>query len=139
MRFGKWIAIAAVAGMTFACNSERHDAAVNQAVMAKLSEDPQLARNSVNVETQHGHVTLTGQVMTEDQRQIAAQRAQEVSGVKQVTNHIQVAVSSPPPSATAPDNVAPPSSGSNETPESGTPESGADNEPNGGAPGSEQE
>jgi len=101
MRFGKWIAIAAVAGMTFACNSERHDAAVNQAVMAKLSEDPQLARNSVNVETQHGHVTLTGQVMTEDQRQIAAQRAQEVSGVKQVTNHIQVAVSSPPPSATA--------------------------------------
>jgi hypothetical protein len=134
MRFGKWIAVAAVAGMALACNAERHDAAVNQAVMAKISEDPQLARNSVNVETEHGHVTLTGEVMTEDQRQIAAQRAQEVKGVKAVTNNIQIAVSSPPPSTTAPENPTPPSAESPNMPPS---EPG--NEPSSDEPDSEKE
>ena len=106
MHIGRCISIAAIAGLALACNAERHDAAVNQAVMAKLSEDPQLAQNAVNVETDHGHVTLTGQVISEDQRQTAEKRAQEVTGVKDVTNHIEIAVSSPPASSDAP---APPS------------------------------
>jgi BON domain-containing protein len=137
MRFKKTFALVAVAGLTLACNSERRDAALNQEVMAKLSEDPQLARNAVNVETEHGNVTLTGEVMTEDQRRIAAERAQEVKGVRQVTNKLELAVSSPAPAtpdaSTPPEVPAPPSAsapppepnpGPSDTPDAGdsTPE-----------------
>ncbi|HXZ85224.1 MAG TPA: BON domain-containing protein [Myxococcota bacterium] len=112
MRIAAVIAVVAIAGLALACDSERRDAAVNQAVMAKISEDPQLAQSSVSVKTEHGHVTLTGQVMTEDQRQIATERAQEVKGVTSVTNDLEIAVSSPPPtppprSATVPESPAP--------------------------------
>jgi BON domain-containing protein len=105
MQRTKWIACASVLALALACNSQRRDAAVNQEVMASLSTEPQLQRDSVQVETQNGHVTLSGQVLTEDQRQLAQDRAQSVKGVKSVTNNLEIAVSSPPPSVPS---VAPP-------------------------------
>ena len=109
MSFGKILALVAAAGLTAACNSERHDATVNQAVMARLSEQPELGRQAVQVETKNGHVTLSGQVLNEDQRQMAEREAQGVSGVKTVTNNLEVSVSSPPPEAAPPSPLPPPS------------------------------
>jgi hypothetical protein len=132
MRLARYfVLLAVVAGLAAACgNPERRDAAVNEAVLAKLSSEPQLANDSVQAETKNGHVYLTGQVLNQAHRQVAEDRAQEVKGVKSVTNSIEIAVSSPPPSAVPPaaappEQLAPPSE---PTPDSGEPESEPEND-----------
>lgn len=108
------LALIACAAVATGCNRERPDATVNAAVLAQLDKEPALAAATVQARTEQGHVYLTGRVTTPDQRKRAEDIADDVKGVKGVTNDIQIDVASPPPTPQA--VPAPPPSGP--TPES---------------------
>ncbi len=90
-------ALLACTGMALGCQREKPDSAVNAAVLARLEREPALAEGQLEVRTEDGHVILSGQVATPEQRRLAEHVADEVSGVRGITNDIQVDVSAPPP------------------------------------------
>jgi BON domain-containing protein len=120
------LALLACAAVATGCNRERPDATVNAAVLAQLDKEPALAAATVQSRTEQGHVYLTGRVTTPDQRKRAEDIADDVKGVKGVTNDIQIDVASPPPTAAPAPPTAPPGGAmtppTTPTPESGTPE-----------------
>src|SRR5258705_4269559 len=90
-------ALLACTGMALGCQREKPDSAVNAAVLARLEREPALAEGQLEVRTEGGHVILSGQVATPEQRRLAEHVADEVSGVRGITNEIQIDVSAPPP------------------------------------------
>jgi len=90
-------ALLACTGMALGCQREKPDSAVNAAVLARLEREPALAEGQLEVRTEDGHVILSGQVATPEQRRLAEHVADEVTGVRGITNDIQVDVSAPPP------------------------------------------
>jgi BON domain-containing protein len=105
------IALLACATVVLGCNRDRPDATVNAAVMAKLDREPSLAGGTVASRTEAGHVYLSGTVPTAEQRRRAQDLADDVTGVKEITNDIQVSTSaapSAPPSTTTPGTMNPP-------------------------------
>ncbi|MBV8307351.1 MAG: BON domain-containing protein [Gammaproteobacteria bacterium] len=83
---------AAFAGCAAApCTSEscKADAKITEAVRAKLKEHSELGGpNTVYVQTRDGIVYLTGQVVTDLQRETAENVANTVPGVQRVVNSI---------------------------------------------------
>jgi hyperosmotically inducible protein len=68
------------------------DAGITASVKAKLADDPMVKARNIDVDVNQGVVTLTGKVQTEAERMRAEQIAQSASGVKSVTNNLEVAV-----------------------------------------------
>ncbi len=110
------LALLACTGMALGCQREKPDSAVNAAVLARLEREPALAEGQLEVRTEGGHVILSGQVATPEQRRLAEHVADEVSGVRGITNDIQIDVSAPPPTP------APRASSPSDTPAPSPPE-----------------
>jgi hypothetical protein len=105
------LALLACTMVASGCNRERPDATVNAAIVAKLDKEPALAGGTVQARTEGGHVYLTGKVPTPEQRRRAEDLADDVKGVKEITNDIQVdigTVPAIPPTTTAPGTMNPP-------------------------------
>lgn len=113
------LALLACAAVAWGCSRERPDATVNAAVLAQIDKEPTLASATVQSRTEQGHVYLTGRVTSAEQRKRAEDIADDVKGVKGVTNDIQVDVAAPPPTGSA---APPPQSAPAQPPSgSGTP------------------
>jgi hyperosmotically inducible periplasmic protein len=67
-----------------------NDLALTNNVRAVFSLSKRLSAYAINVETRDGVVTLSGQVPTEIDKDLAANVAKDVSGVKSVDNQLQV-------------------------------------------------
>jgi hyperosmotically inducible periplasmic protein len=67
-----------------------HDATTTASVKIALAFKPGVRAVDVDVDTNRGTVTLYGEVRSEAERQLAAKVAEDVSGVREVVNHIQV-------------------------------------------------
>ena len=70
---------------------EIDDAGITASVKAKLADDPMVKARDIDVDTLEGVVTLSGKVQTESERMRALQIARGTSGVKSVTNNLEVA------------------------------------------------
>lgn len=70
------------------------DEALNLKVVAKLQFNKQLLRERIDVKTNQGVVTLSGNVSSIELISLAGRLASEVAGVVKVNNHLQVG---PPP------------------------------------------
>ena len=55
-----------------------------------MTDDPALDASEIVVEVIDGEVTLSGSVMSRDQKRLAEDVAESVSGVKDVTNQLRV-------------------------------------------------
>jgi hyperosmotically inducible periplasmic protein len=66
------------------------DATITASVKMSLALGRGVRATGVNVDTRGGTVTLTGQVSSEAERQLAAKTAQDVDGVRGVVNQLQV-------------------------------------------------
>jgi osmotically-inducible protein OsmY len=66
------------------------DSGITAEVKRKLTANRISNLTRVNVDTVDGNVSLTGTVATPDDRARAEEAARGVSGVKQVTNNLQV-------------------------------------------------
>ena len=66
------------------------DAATTLSVKMALAIEPGVSTRDVNVRTDHGTVTLMGEVRSEADRQLAAKIAKDVEGVEQVRNELRV-------------------------------------------------
>lgn len=60
------------------------DAGVSVRVRTALLNDPVIAAEAIQVQSQAGHVTLTGRVRSEEERQRAIAVARQTSGVVEV-------------------------------------------------------
>jgi hyperosmotically inducible protein len=83
------------------CNRGPNDETLAQQVKAKISADPALATQTVNVSVKDGVVTLTGNVNSEANKVKAGDVAKSVHGVKSVTDSLVVRTpivnATPPP------------------------------------------
>jgi BON domain len=100
-------ALAACAGLALGCSRERPDASVNAAVVAQLDKEPSLQAAIVHARTEEGHVYLSGRVTSPEQRRRAEDIADDIRGVKGVTNDIEVDVSAPPAAPPVPPQESP--------------------------------
>lgn len=66
------------------------DAALMGKIKSAVAQTKRLHGYSIGVECKEGSVTLTGEVPTEIDKQLAADLAQEVTGVKEVNNQLRV-------------------------------------------------
>lgn len=66
------------------------DATTTAAVKVALAFEPGVKATEINVDTERGTVTLHGQVGTVAERQLATRVAEDVSGVNEVVNVIDV-------------------------------------------------
>jgi hyperosmotically inducible periplasmic protein len=66
------------------------DSTITASVKAKLIADKTANLTRIDVDTTNQVVTLNGIVESADQKAIAEQLARQVSGVKSVTNNLQV-------------------------------------------------
>jgi osmotically-inducible protein OsmY len=69
----------------------RDDVDTEAAVLAALIDDDELPADAIDVDADHGVVTLSGLVDRKSQREAAARVAQDVGGVTQVRNDIRLA------------------------------------------------
>ena len=67
-----------------------NDANITATVKTKLAGDPAINALTVNVDTSHGQVTLSGKVALAEQKVEAEKVAGKVDGVKSVVNQIKV-------------------------------------------------
>ncbi|HET6862242.1 MAG TPA: BON domain-containing protein [Pyrinomonadaceae bacterium] len=72
------------------CNRGPNDETLTQQVKAKISADPALATQPVNVSVKDGVVTLAGNVNTATNKAKAEDLAKGVDGVKSVSNSLSV-------------------------------------------------
>jgi len=72
------------------CNRGPNDETLTQQVKAKISADPALATQPVNVSVKDGVVTLAGNVNTATNKAKAEDLAKGVEGVKSVSNSLSV-------------------------------------------------
>ncbi|HTO09587.1 MAG TPA: BON domain-containing protein [Myxococcota bacterium] len=103
------LALAVCSALALGCNRQRPDSTLNAAVLAQLDKEPSLSTAIVHARTEEGHVYLTGRVNTPEQRRRAEDVADDVRGVKAVTNDIQVDVSAAPATQNPPTQAPPPS------------------------------
>lgn len=66
------------------------DDIIRQHVIDKLTKDPGIDTSKINVNVEHGKVTLKGQADTEDEKHLAANLARSVVGVDGIENLLQV-------------------------------------------------
>ena len=66
------------------------DAAVSARIRAAITRTKRLYKLNIGVENKEGRITLTGEVPTEIDQELAGTLAQETSGVKEVHNQLQV-------------------------------------------------
>jgi osmotically-inducible protein OsmY len=66
------------------------DGSITVAVKAKLVADPDVSGLKIDVDTDHGVVTLSGQLKSEAQRDEAVRLARETDGVKDVKDKLTV-------------------------------------------------
>lgn len=66
------------------------DTVISGKIKAELLTDPGMTGADVSVNTDHGAVTLTGQVKSQEQTAIASAHAQRQDGVMRVDNHLSV-------------------------------------------------
>ena len=90
-------ALATCAALALGCSRDRPDSTVNAAVVAQLDKEPSLSSTSVQARTEEGHVYLSGRVMSPEQRRRAEDIADDVRGVKGVTNDIEIDTVPPTP------------------------------------------
>ena len=67
-----------------------HDASVTASVKMALAFERGVRGSAISVRTDRGTVTLTGEVDSEAERQIAARVARDIEGVKHVVSNVQV-------------------------------------------------
>jgi len=81
-----------VLGGITGCTTSRPfaDASISIAVQAKLVRDHASHFPRINVETEHGVVSLSGVVKTDSQRTQAEHLASQVDGVVKVNNNLQI-------------------------------------------------
>ncbi len=79
-----------VAGLCLACEARRSDEAISQDFMRLAEAQPELAASDVRAISEDGQVTLRGFVHSEEARRSATNLAEEIAGVKQVRNELQV-------------------------------------------------
>jgi hypothetical protein len=84
------------------CKKTVDDATLNTNVKAALSSDAVIAQQPIQVATQAGVVTLTGNVSDETASSLAAQDTAKVTGVKEVVNSLTIAGLAVAPTITAP-------------------------------------
>lgn len=66
------------------------DISITAAVKVALAFQPGVSALDINVDTDHGTVTLNGDVDSEAERQLAVKVAEDIDGVHEVVNQIQV-------------------------------------------------
>ena len=66
------------------------DATITASVKMHLATGKGVAAHDINVDTRGATVTLTGQVASEAERQLATRIAKDTEGVREVVNNIQV-------------------------------------------------
>jgi len=108
-------ALLACAGLALGCQREKTDSALNAEVLARLEHEPTLSTSQLAARTEQGHVVLSGEVATIDQRILAERVTDKVRGVKEVTNQIQVQPAAEPPRAQPAPEAAPPGEPAPET------------------------
>ena len=88
------IVIAAISivllGLALGCSKKADDTTIVTQLQGKISADPAFAGRTIQIQSQDGVVTLTGNVTDEFQRQAAANYAGSVPGVKTVVNNLSV-------------------------------------------------
>jgi BON domain-containing protein len=67
-----------------------HDAGITTSVKLSLAFEPGVSAMEVHVNTNRGVVTLSGEVSTEAERQLAAKVAEDAANVKEVVNDLRV-------------------------------------------------
>jgi len=69
------------------------DRATTKQIRSALTQDKTLSTYAHNIKiiTQDGHVTLKGPVRTEDEKTAIGEKATQVAGAGNVTNHLKVA------------------------------------------------
>src|SRR5215469_12539540 len=100
VRLGLPVALLALA---VACTKPPNDVQITADVQSKLGADSGLQNKQINVQADHGTVTLSGNVDNDAQREAASKYAASEPGVSKVINNLQVATmaaaSEPAPSA----------------------------------------
>ncbi|MEO7244384.1 MAG: BON domain-containing protein [Rubrivivax sp.] len=81
---------AAASAVVDALQATVGDAAITTNVNGTLAKDPELSALHVNVDTQDGHVKMSGQAPNVDARERATRLARAVDGVKSVDNKLEV-------------------------------------------------
>jgi hypothetical protein len=99
-------ALATCAAVALGCSRDRPDTTVNAAVVAQLDKEPSLS-TSVQSRTEDGHVYLSGRVTSPEQRRRAEDIADDVRGVKGVTNDIEIVAATPPQASPPPPSPGP--------------------------------
>jgi len=106
---GMSAAVAALALLSFTgCKKTVDDATLNTNVKAALSGDAVITQQPIQVATQAGVVTLTGNVSDETASSLAAQDTAKVDGVKEVVNNLTIAGLAVAPTITQPSAPAAP-------------------------------
>ena len=81
---------------TLDAEKRKADAALISRIKSAISQTKRLHGYGIGVECREGQVTLTGEVPTEIDKDLAANLARETSGVKNVTNQIRIAPEATP-------------------------------------------
>jgi hyperosmotically inducible protein len=87
---GSLLLLSAAFCLVLQADQPKSDDVIIDQVRIKLTSDPIVKGGSIQVDSQHGIVTLTGPVGTKKQKDRAASIAKKVKGVKQVTNNLVV-------------------------------------------------
>jgi hypothetical protein len=70
---------------------KRSDDRIRDEICDRMTEDPHLDASEIEVDVIEGEVTLSGSVMSRDQKRRAEDVAERISGVRDVTNQLRVA------------------------------------------------
>jgi hypothetical protein len=97
-----------VLSLGVACSRKPDDAKISSDIQSKFGQDSGLFSKQLNVQSQNGVVTLSGNVDNDAQRDAAARQASSVSGVKEVVNNLQVGSAPAAPATTASTQAPPP-------------------------------
>ncbi|HVQ35353.1 MAG TPA: BON domain-containing protein [Candidatus Bathyarchaeia archaeon] len=99
-----WLAGLVVAALVTACSST--NAGLTSKIKTKLAADPVVKAHQIDVDTNNGVVTLTGNIDSQDAKDRALQLAKETKGVVEVRDMIEVrnpTAGMMPPTGDAPD------------------------------------
>jgi len=77
-------------GAAYAMKETSEDAAVTAKIKTALSLSKRIPASEISVDTQNNVVTLRGEVASQEIRDLAETIAADISGVKEVHNHLYV-------------------------------------------------
>jgi hypothetical protein len=72
-------------------NYQRSDDRIREEVADRLTDDPRIDASEIDVAVQSGEITLSGTVPDRQQKRLAEDLAESVSGVREVNNHVRIA------------------------------------------------